>query len=197
MRGPRHSTTGKRTYVSYEVCPEDLTAIQKAILHVFGLSHLIWPSWWTIIRMFPIGGLQDCGLRVAAGGGNGDCKPPVASLKKALESLGPCAFLGLGAARRAQRHTPSTRPGAYSSPQPHQAAIASPPVPITASNRSSKLHKLRITPAPIAAGKRVRPSSTSRVCPTKVVVGQEHRAGGFEVRQFLREGKRKPGEPLH
>jgi uncharacterized protein YifN (PemK superfamily) len=44
VRGPRNPTTGKRTYVSYQVYPEDLRAIQAAILAVFGLSHLIWPS---------------------------------------------------------------------------------------------------------------------------------------------------------
>ncbi len=43
VRGPRHPTTGKRTYVSHVVCQQDFTAIQKAILHVFGLSRLIWP----------------------------------------------------------------------------------------------------------------------------------------------------------
>lgn len=43
VRGPRHPTTGKRTYISYQIRPEDLVAIQKAMLHVFGLSHLIWP----------------------------------------------------------------------------------------------------------------------------------------------------------
>jgi mRNA interferase MazF len=39
-----HPTTGKRTYVTYFVCPEDLVAIQKAVLHVLGLGHLIWPE---------------------------------------------------------------------------------------------------------------------------------------------------------
>ena len=39
-----HATTGKRIYVTYSVYPEDLVAIQKAILHVLGLSHLIWPQ---------------------------------------------------------------------------------------------------------------------------------------------------------
>lgn len=43
VRGPRHPTTGKRTYMSYEVSDEDREAIQKAILSVLGLSHLIWP----------------------------------------------------------------------------------------------------------------------------------------------------------
>ena len=42
VRGPHHPTTGKRTYIPYEVCKEDLTAIRKAILHVLGLSRLIW-----------------------------------------------------------------------------------------------------------------------------------------------------------
>jgi mRNA interferase MazF len=34
----RHPTTGKRLYVSYIVCPEDLTAIQTAVLHGLGLT---------------------------------------------------------------------------------------------------------------------------------------------------------------
>lgn len=37
-RGTRHPTTGKRIYVSQIVRPEDLAAIQRAILHVLGLT---------------------------------------------------------------------------------------------------------------------------------------------------------------
>ena len=41
VRAGKHPTTGKRMYVSYVVRPEDLTAIQQAILHVLGLTGLI------------------------------------------------------------------------------------------------------------------------------------------------------------
>ncbi len=44
VRTGRHPTTGARTFTAQPVCPEDLIAIQKAILHVLGLGHLTWPA---------------------------------------------------------------------------------------------------------------------------------------------------------
>ena len=44
VRGPRHPTTGKRTHMAQPIRPEDLVAIQKAILFVMGLGHLTWPD---------------------------------------------------------------------------------------------------------------------------------------------------------
>ncbi len=43
VRGGKHPRTGKRTYYSHQVSPQDLKAIQDAILHVLGLGHLIFP----------------------------------------------------------------------------------------------------------------------------------------------------------
>ena len=43
VRAGKDPFTGKRIYLAQKVSLEDLTAIQKAVLHVFGLSHLIWP----------------------------------------------------------------------------------------------------------------------------------------------------------
>ncbi|MFH1919833.1 MAG: type II toxin-antitoxin system PemK/MazF family toxin [Planctomycetota bacterium] len=40
VRSGKHPTTGKRMYCAKPVCPEDLTAIQEAVLHVLGLSSL-------------------------------------------------------------------------------------------------------------------------------------------------------------
>lgn len=40
VRQGKHPTTGKRMYSAKPVCHEDLTAIQEAVLHVLGLSHL-------------------------------------------------------------------------------------------------------------------------------------------------------------
>ena len=39
-----HATTGKRIFVTYQVFPEDLIAIQKGVLHVLELGYLTWPA---------------------------------------------------------------------------------------------------------------------------------------------------------
>ena len=38
VRVGKDPTTGKRTYVTHVVCPEDLTAIRVAVLHALGLT---------------------------------------------------------------------------------------------------------------------------------------------------------------